>query len=228
MNWRSHWIIPAALALAALPSVMAQEGELQKLQGIWNIVSLEVNGQKTNAAPGSRVLIEGDRFSSQGMGAEYDGTIEVDPSVTPKALTFHFTGGPEKGNSSLGIYELNGDDLRICITTRGDVRPAAFASPVNSGLALEVLKHQHVSHDLGFDDTPMLPGLPYHVHDYLRPHPHVVTPASEPGGPPSDAIVLFDGKDLSKWKAQASSITRAGGAGDPEWKVENGYMEVVP
>ena len=26
------------------------------------------------------------------------------------------------------------------------------------------------NHDLGYDDTPMLPGLPFHVHDPLRPH----------------------------------------------------------
>src|SRR4051794_12044316 len=55
------------------------------------------------------------------------------------------------------------------------------------------------NHDLGFEDTPILPGLPYHVHDPNRPHPPVVTPGAKLGDPPSDAIVLFDGKDLSKW-----------------------------
>jgi 3-keto-disaccharide hydrolase len=78
--------------------------------------------------------------------------------------------------------------------------------------------------DLGFTDTPLLPGLPYHVHDPNRPHPPVVTPAAEPGGAPSDAIVLFDGKDLSKWSAH----DRNGAGGAPGWKVEDGYMEVVP
>ena len=87
---------------------------------------------------------------------------------------------------------------------------------------------QSVNHNLGFTDTPMLPGLPYHVHDPSRPHPPVVTPAAEPGGAPSDAIVLFDGKDLSKWSGHPSSITRAGQAGPAEWKVESGYIEVVP
>jgi len=38
---------------------------------------------------------------------------------------------------------------------------------------------------------------------------------------PSDAIILFDGKDLSEWVCR--------GSGEPaKWKVENGYMEVVP
>ena len=50
--------------------------------------------------------------------------------------------------------------------------------------------------DLGFTDTPMLPGLPYHVHDTARPHPRVVKPGPIAAAPPSDAIVLFDGKDL--------------------------------
>ena len=51
----------------------------------------------------------------------------------------------------------------------------------------------------GFTDTPILPGLKWHVHDPDRPHPKVVTPGATPYAPPSDAIVLFDGKDLSKW-----------------------------
>ena len=84
-----------------------------------------------------------------------------------------------------------------------------------------------VNHDLGFDDTPMLPGLPYHVHDYKRPHPPVVTPASQPGGAPSDAVVLFDGKDLSQWRGQRGATSKTGSA-EPQWKVENGYFEVVP
>lgn len=47
--------------------------------------------------------------------------------------------------------------------------------------------------------------------------PPVIDPG-EQGGPPSDAIVLFDGKDLSKWKSDSGGTAR--------WKVENGCMEV--
>lgn len=74
--------------------------------------------------------------------------------------------------------------------------------------------------DLGFTDTPMLPGLPYHVHDPARPHPPVVTPGARAGDAPSGAVVLFDGKDLSHWTA-AGSNAPAG------WKVEHGYVEVA-
>ncbi|MDQ2944348.1 MAG: DUF1080 domain-containing protein [Acidobacteriota bacterium] len=108
---------------------------------------------------------------------------------------------------------------------------SAFALAALAGIALlaqDSAPKKPVNHDLGFEDTPMLPGLPFHVHDPNRPHPPVVTPSAEPGGPPSDAMVLFDGKDLSKWSGHPSSITKAGQSGPAEWKLENGYIEVVP
>jgi hypothetical protein len=62
------------------------------------------------------------------------------------------------------------------------------------------------------------------VHDEARPAPPVVTPGvcgaqDVPAKPPSDAIVLFDGKDLSNWsdvKGQPS-----------KWIARDGYMESV-
>jgi len=76
----------------------------------------------------------------------------------------------------------------------------------------------------GYDDTPIIPGSIYKVHDKERPQPRIVSPGTastqeKAGQPPSDAVVLFDGKDLSKW---------VGTDGPAKWKVEKGYMEVVP
>jgi hypothetical protein len=58
------------------------------------------------------------------------------------------------------------------------------------------------------------------VHDKSRPLPPVIVPGELPSQPPSDAIVLFDGYDLSQWVSTK-------GDGPAQWKVENGYMEVV-
>jgi hypothetical protein len=77
---------------------------------------------------------------------------------------------------------------------------------------------------LGYDDTPFLPDGKWRVHDIARPRPRMVEPGARPGDPPSDAVVLFDGKDLSKWLMTA----RGSAPAEPKWKVENGYMEVVP
>src|SRR5258708_38144544 len=61
------------------------------------------------------------------------------------------------------------------------------------------------------------------IHSMDQPQPPVVRvgPAPAPVPPPSDAIVLFDGTSLAKWRT-ADSV-----GGPAKWKVENGYMEVV-
>ena len=74
---------------------------------------------------------------------------------------------------------------------------------------------------VGYTDTPILPNLPWRVHDPARPHPPVVTPGATPGAAPSDAIVLFDGKDLSRWVQRG----RGGEQFDPKWPVRDGYFE---
>ena len=78
---------------------------------------------------------------------------------------------------------------------------------------------------VGFTDTPMLPGGRWHVHDSDRPFPRVITPGTsstqdEPGKAPSDAVVLFDGKDLSHWQS--------GRRGEARWTVQDGAMVAKP
>jgi len=62
-------------------------------------------------------------------------------------------------------------------------------------------------------------------HDRDRPQPAVVDPGTfstqdQPGRPPSDAVVLFDGRDVSQWVAMDGSPTK--------WTVRDGVMECVP
>jgi 3-keto-disaccharide hydrolase len=78
---------------------------------------------------------------------------------------------------------------------------------------------------MGYEDTPMLPGGKWHVHDAKRPQPVKVTAGTcsaqeHVGRLPSDAEVLFNGKDLSKWKDVKG--------GSAKWTVRDGYMEVLP
>jgi hypothetical protein len=67
---------------------------------------------------------------------------------------------------------------------------------------------------------------PWAIHDRNRPQPKLVAPGTastpaEPGKPPGDAIILFDGTDLSKWEADE-------GKGVPtKWVIKNGAMECV-
>jgi uncharacterized protein (TIGR03067 family) len=115
--------------------------DLDLLQGSWTVTALEVDGQKMPASmlANARIAINGDRFTSTGMGATYEGTLELDESTSPRQLNMKFDAGPEKGNTNLCIYELDGDIWKICIATRGSVRPSSFTSPPGSGFAFETL-----------------------------------------------------------------------------------------
>ena len=67
--------------------------------------------------------------------------------------------------------------------------------------------------------------IKWKIHDPDRPLPPVITSGTastqdKPGTAPSDAVVLFDGKDLSHWVDKDGKPAK--------WKVQNGYMEVVP
>jgi hypothetical protein len=62
--------------------------------------------------------------------------------------------------------------------------------------------------------------VPWKIHDMNRPRPPKVTAAPHlPVAAPSDAVTLFDGSDVSKWR------NRDGGPAG--WIVKDGYMESV-
>lgn len=101
---------------------------------------------------------------------------------------------------------------------------ALTASALGAAVALAMLAAPAVGGKApeGFTDTPKQPDGKWHVHDPNRPLPPAVTPGkrfSEEADAPSDAVVLFDGTDLSKWQGQG---------GEAKWKVENGYVETSP
>lgn len=71
----------------------------------------------------------------------------------------------------------------------------------------------------GYDDTPKLPWCGYLVHDANRPAPTRIKPGepsrgTQTGTAPSDAVVLFDGKDLDRWETT-------------NWRLVDGCIEAV-
>ena len=57
--------------------------------------------------------------------------------------------------------------------------------------------------------------------EVYSPVPKIVTPGKTDAEPPSDAIVLFDGKNLDLWRAEGPDSTKAAG-----WKVHDDIMTV--
>ncbi len=55
-----------------------------------------------------------------------------------------------------------------------------------------------------------------------EPEVEVITPGEKLGDAPSDAIILFDGKDLNQWVSQNDTTKAA------PWAIKDGYFQVVP
>lgn len=82
--------------------------------------------------------------------------------------------------------------------------------------AVDLVQARDGSGVYGYKDTPKQPWCDYLVHDPDRPAPRRVHPrtAPAPAAPPSDAVVLFDGNNLSQWQPT-------------EWKLVDGVVEAA-
>jgi hypothetical protein len=108
-------------------------------------------------------------------------------------------------------------------------RELALAIPALAGAAAQNKKNESKkgrTSPVGYEDTPFLPNQKWRVHDIKRPHPPQITPGAQYGQPPSDAVVLFSGKDLSAWYSMGKGANR-GKQVPPGWKLGNGWIEVV-
>ncbi len=78
----------------------------------------------------------------------------------------------------------------------------------------DLLKARDGSGVYGYKDTPVLPWCGFHVHDPDRPAPPKIHPGPAPTSSPvpADAIVLFDGRDLSRWE-------------NSQWRIVDGVLE---
>jgi uncharacterized protein (TIGR03067 family) len=100
------------------------EKVLKALQGDWLCIEEEYAGKKLTRQElnekNRRLNIKGNKYTLKrtidGKVGTYEGRIELDPAQKPG--WFDFTGKGPGGNflEQTGIYELNGDTLRLCIT----------------------------------------------------------------------------------------------------------------
>ena len=107
---------------------------LNQFCGTWNIVAVEPQGSTKEAAQ----LVFRDNLSYAALGVDgqelWAGTFDLDPSVTPKRWDHRTYESKETGTDVLGIYEIDGDQLKVCCVVGvwregqwvGKPRPTAF------------------------------------------------------------------------------------------------------
>jgi uncharacterized protein (TIGR03067 family) len=119
------------------------EKEVKKFQGVWIFESSETGGKELAAdqLKGLILLFEGDKHTvKKGDEVIQVGTQKLDPSKSPKTIDVTMTEGPSKGTVMLGIYEIDGDTLKVCFDLEGKKRPTEFKSAPGSQTFVNVHK----------------------------------------------------------------------------------------
>ena len=147
---------------AGWPGLARYVERLRSLEGTWAFRDLQVDGEAMPIAAigGSRLLIDGDRFRMESPEANYEGLFDIDIERTPHTIDIDFVDGPEAGNRSEGIFELDGDLLTICLGFAGMSRPTSFATTRGSGHALEHLTRAEHARPAGVDGGTAPPKEP--------------------------------------------------------------------
>jgi len=139
------WLVLTGVLVFSFDSGELTRKEYERLAGVWSFALVEVEGKKQPDVPfatnkmilskdGSYVVVQGPRVTR--------GTLKLDPARDPKHYDPSITTGRLKGLTVPGIYELNGDTLRLCFPLRSKERPAALASKPGSGLMLQVFQRE--------------------------------------------------------------------------------------
>jgi len=114
--------------------------ELQAFKGTWRLSSKEEDGKKFSEEEIKDIIGTGDglgKFSvRRGDKVIGEATVKLDPTKKPKRIDVSFTEGQHKGQTLLGIYEIDSDAFRVCVARSGDERPAEFSAKAGSGRIL--------------------------------------------------------------------------------------------
>ena len=136
--------LSVALTLILSLSASGDDAKTATIDGTWLPSSAEI-GEKQfpdEVRKSIKLVVEGDKYTVT-VGDKVDkGTVKLDPKAKPKALDITGTEGPNKGKTILGIYERDGDTLRICYVLSGKDRPKAFETKAGTQLFLVTYKRE--------------------------------------------------------------------------------------
>ena len=144
MKYRAVFAISVVVLLAAGDAAEeAVKKEVAKLQGTWSVVSSERDGNKApdDKIKGVKITFQKDKLIARQADKTIEMSYTVDPAKNPKTIDITYLDGEQKGESSQGIYSLDGDMLKICMH-RSTNRPTEFETKADSQRHLVVLKRE--------------------------------------------------------------------------------------
>jgi uncharacterized protein (TIGR03067 family) len=132
----------AMMAVAAVLLVGADDRGT--IQGRWKPISLERGGKpiasRTEPNDMMALVIEGDRYDWTGGDVPMGGTYTLDPTKTPKEIDVRPSSGPNQGRTLKGIYQIEGDTLKVCLAGPDEGRATEFESKEGGRHSLYIMR----------------------------------------------------------------------------------------
>ena len=115
--------------LAGKNAVPSARNDDSNIQGTWRVILSEDSGRTppSEALGEIRFVFKKDKVMMESGGRKQESTYTLDWSTSPKSIDL-----TSNGEKKLGIYDLQGDTLRLCISENTDDRPTAFDSQPDS------------------------------------------------------------------------------------------------
>src|SRR5262245_15790509 len=123
----------------------AAKKDMERLQGTWTVVTMEEKGSKApeEVLKDIAVEIKGDRIIISEKGKlVVEFRYKLDAGKKPRAIDLTHLSGDEKGKTELGIYEVEGDTARFCVSDAARERPGAFGTSKDDDRNLFVIKRK--------------------------------------------------------------------------------------
>jgi uncharacterized protein (TIGR03067 family) len=134
-------VVVPFLMIALIGAGDDPKNDLDRFQGTWVMVDREIGGLKVSqemiASGEYHVMFDDDKVfvNQEGRIIEF-GTMKLDPTQKPKVYDrIHPDGVPGRG-----IYEFDGETLRICLGSPGANRPTEFSTKPGAKCSLIVYK----------------------------------------------------------------------------------------
>jgi uncharacterized protein (TIGR03067 family) len=117
------------------------------LSGTWKVSSLVAGGEEREQAKGSVYTFKDGTLTMKGMRGERKSTYKLDASKKPATIDMTAKGGQRDGMTTKGIFEVKGDELKLCFDFMGgDERPKMFDGS-NGSMVLVTLKREKQSEE---------------------------------------------------------------------------------
>lgn len=119
--------------------------DAKDLQGTWQVIDLEANGEKKPAEEAGelKIVFQDDKiWVVKPTGAEPKLKFKLDPGKNPKNIDLIVQEGKDKGKVAPGIYSLEKGKLRLCLNIFGDlsIRPREFKTKERDGVGNATLE----------------------------------------------------------------------------------------